>query len=76
MRVYIRTLMSVPGTCLLGTRHPALRRQEPGQGHGRERGNLVADAKGEGDSGSPASQEYQCRRPGADALVVVMKCLQ
>jgi hypothetical protein len=75
MRVYIRTLMSVPGTCLLGTRHPALRRQEPEQGHGRERGNLVTDEKGEGESGTPASREYQCRRPGADALVVAMRCL-
>ena len=75
MRVYSRTQMSVPETCLLGTWHPALRRQEPGQGHGRERGNLVTDDKGEGKSGSPASREYQCRRPGADALVVVMRCL-
>ena len=75
MRVYSRTQMSIPETCLLGMWHSALRRQEPGQGHGRERGNLVTDAKGEGESGASASREYECRRPGADALVVVMMCL-
>jgi hypothetical protein len=75
MRVYSRAQMSVPETCLLGTWHPALRRQDPEQGHSRERGNLVEDDKGEGESGSPASREYRGHRPGADALVVVMKCL-
>ena len=75
MRVYSRTQTSVPETCLLGTWHPALRRQEPGQGHGRERGNLAADGKGEGEIGEPASREYRRRGPGADALVVVRKRL-
>ena len=75
MRVYSRTQTSVPEACLLGTWHPALRRQDPRQGHGRERGNLAADGKGEGESGAPASREYQCRGPGADALVVVRKRL-
>jgi hypothetical protein len=75
MRVYSRTQMSVPDTCLLGTWRPALRRQEAEQGHSRELGNLVANDKGEGESGPPASREYQCRRPGADALVVAMRCL-
>ena len=61
MRVYSRTLMNVPETCLLGTWRPALRRREPEQGHDRERGNLVTDGKGEGESGTSASREYQCR---------------
>ena len=73
MRWYRTALMSVPGTCLLGTRHPALRRQEPGQGHDRERENLIRDAKGDGKSGPPASQEYQSSRSGTDALVLAMK---
>lgn len=47
MQVYIRLLISVSDTWLLGTRHPALRRQELGQGHNRERGNLIMDVKGE-----------------------------
>lgn len=75
MRGYRSALISVPDTCLLGTWHPALRRQEPGQGHGRERENLMRDVKGDGKSGQPASQEYQCSISGADALVVVMKSL-
>ena len=75
MRVYSRTQTSVPETCLLGTWHPALRRQDPGRGHGKKRGNLITDSKGEGKSGVPASREYRCRGSGTDALVVVMKAL-
>jgi hypothetical protein len=75
MRVYSRAQTSVPETCLLGTRHPALRRQEPGQGRDGERENLIVDVKGEGESGDPASREYQCHRSGADALVVAVKSL-
>ena len=75
MRGYRTPLISVPDTCLLGTRHPALRRQEPGQGQGRERENLIGDVKGDGESGRTASPEYQCPRSGADALVVALKGL-
>ena len=60
MRGYRNSLISVPATCLLGTWHPALRQQEPGQGHGMERENLIGNAKGDGESGTPASQEYRC----------------
>lgn len=75
MRVYRSTLTSVSETCLLGTRHPALRRQEPGHGQGMERENLIVDVKGDGKGGSPVSQEYQCHGSGADASVLVMKRL-
>ena len=57
MRVYRSMLISVSETCLLGTRHPALRRQDPGQGRGMERENLIMDIKGDGEGGEPASQE-------------------
>jgi len=75
MRVYMSMLMSVSETCLLGTWHPALRRQEPGQGRGMERENLMMDVKGDGEGGVPASQEYQCHLSGADALVVALRQL-
>lgn len=75
MREYRSTLISVPATCLLGTRHPALRRQEPGRGQGMERENLIVDDKGDGEGGAPASQEYRCHDSGAEALVVVKKLL-
>ena len=75
MCVYSCTLTSVPETCLLGTRRPALRRQEPGRGRDMERENLIVGVKGEGESGVSASQEYRGRESGADALVVARKVL-
>ena len=67
--------MSVSETCLLDTWHPALRRQELGQGRGTERENLMLDIKGDGKGGTPVSQEYQCQPSGADALVVALSQL-
>ena len=55
MREYRSALISVSETCLLDTRHPALRRQEPGRGQGTERENLIADDKGDGKGGAPVS---------------------
>lgn len=75
MHVYMSVLKSVSETCLLDTRHPALRRQEHGQGQDMERENLILDAKGDGKDGIPVSQEYRCQCSGADALVVALSQL-
>jgi len=75
MHVYISVLMSVSETCLLDTWHPALRRQERGQGQSMERENLMLDVKRDGEDGSPVSQEYQCQLSGADVSVVALRQL-
>jgi hypothetical protein len=62
-------------TCLLGGRHPALRRHELIPGCCMERGTCRPDVKGKPQAENPTRGKVPMRGTGADRLVVVSKFL-
>ena len=65
--------ISVGETCLLPTRHPALRWRESDSGSCMELGNLSSRWQGRSPSGGPTRTRVPMRGTGAERPVVVKK---